>query len=315
MTDPRPTILPTGSTALERAVDQSAPRWDTLAAAAHPLDGRHPEPFKPWLAAEWALAEFARYFDSTDELIAAALPWLMQRGTAAAVQCALGWLGHTNATVDQDGAWLHIDPGRLVNPAELPAIAHVVRASIPAHVNFFRVYHMLDGRAIELDAGRLDEGLLDGDTGEPFPVDPWGDPLILSQGDGHLRQAPAPALAPVIHAHLQCAARHARRPDELRLDAWTLDGEWDAPPTHASTQTSLRQAPDWHPPEPIASQSLWLHLAAAPSPLNAPPTAAHADTQARLAAPIHRQSAPWVGRWDNSPWAPSFDHHSITTEP
>ena len=143
----------------------------------------------------------------------------------------------------------------------------------------------------------------------------WGDPLILSQGDGHLRQAPAPALAPVIHAHLQCAARHARRPDELRLDAWTLDGEWDAPPTHASTQTSLRQAPDWHPPEPIASQSLWLHLAAAPSPLNAPPTAAHADTQARLAAPIHRQSDPWVGRWDNSPWAPSFDHHSITTEP
>ena len=74
MTDPRPTILPTGSTALERAVDQSAPRWDTLAAAAHPLDGRHPEPFKLWLAAEWALAEFARYFATTDALIAAALP-------------------------------------------------------------------------------------------------------------------------------------------------------------------------------------------------------------------------------------------------
>ena len=131
MTDPRPTILPTGSTALERAVDQSAPRWDTLAAAAHPLDGRHPEPFKPWLAAEWALAEFARYFDSTDELIAAALPWLMQRGTAAAVQCALGWLGYTNATVDQDGAWLHIDPGRLVTPALSGSILEgVTRASI-----------------------------------------------------------------------------------------------------------------------------------------------------------------------------------------
>ena len=272
ITAERPTILPPNASGLMRAVDRAVPQWDTLA----PLRGQrygHPTALDNHLAAEWALAEFARYFATTDALIAAALPWLMQRGTAAAVQCALGWLGYTNATVDQDGTWLHIDPGR------------------------------------------LDEGLLDGDTGEPFPVDPWGDPLILSQGDGHLRQAPAPALAPVIHAHLQCAARHARRPDELRLDAWTLDGEWDAPPTHASTQTSLRQAPDWHPPEPIASQSLWLHLAAAPSPLNAPPTAAHAGTQARLAAPIHRQSAPWVGRWDNSPWALSFDHHSITTEP
>ena len=47
MTDPRPTILPTGSTALERAVDQGAPRWDDLAAAGHPIDGSHPAPFTP----------------------------------------------------------------------------------------------------------------------------------------------------------------------------------------------------------------------------------------------------------------------------
>ena len=52
MTAPRRHLLPPNATALEKAVDQTAPNWDAT-AQAFPLPRQGtPEAVKPWLAAE-----------------------------------------------------------------------------------------------------------------------------------------------------------------------------------------------------------------------------------------------------------------------
>src|SRR5450830_148800 len=80
------TVLPPASTALERAIDQGMPAWDGLAEAMTPTGPRvvdaYPVAFYPWLAAEWGLADFARYFDSLADLLEAGRPWLLERGCA-----------------------------------------------------------------------------------------------------------------------------------------------------------------------------------------------------------------------------------------
>ncbi|MDA1877788.1 phage tail protein, partial [Bacillus cereus group sp. BY112LC] len=140
-TAPRRHVLPPNATALEKAVDQVVPNWDGLAGAFPAPAQGEPAAFLPWLAAEWGIAQFDRYFDDVPALIANGLPWLRERGTAASMQRALGWLGYDGAQLDEDGAWLHLDLGRIIGDAELASVAHVVRASLPAHVRFYRVFH------------------------------------------------------------------------------------------------------------------------------------------------------------------------------
>ena len=313
MTDPRPTILPTGSTALERAVDQSAPRWDTLAAAAHPLDGRHPEPFKPWLAAEWALAEFARYFDSTDELIAAGLPWLMERGTAAAVQRALGWVGFGGARPDEDGPWLHIDLGRAATNADLARIAHVVRASVPAHVLFYRVYWAWDLRPIWLDARPvLDAGILDNESGTNIELE-GQDPIKASFGQRHASSASRPSLQP-LHLRIRACLRQTNmRLDVPRLDAWRLDSDI----TPDAITAAITHRPIVVPALPRRTPQArrvptWRTLA--PDRAAAPATALLHSTLRNSVPPPIQPPRGWQGRWDHGRWAATNFLTRVTTE-
>ena len=168
---PRRTLLPPQSTPLERALDQTFPQWDALADAFTVPSVGEPEQFAPWLAAEYELAQFAPYFPTTAELIEQGLQWLFTRGTAASVVRALGWVGFAGAEVDEDGAYLHINLGRPATAEEMARVAHVVRASLPAHVHFYRVFNPLnDVRRIVLDrTPRLDTGMLDGDSGVMGP--------------------------------------------------------------------------------------------------------------------------------------------------
>jgi len=217
------TVLPSSASALERAIDLSAPHWEALAAAVRPGPGDRPAAFLPWLATEWGLADFAPYFDDTPALVSAALPWLLERGSAASVQRALGWVGFPDATLDEDGAWLHIDLGRTASAADLARAVHVVRASLPAHVHFYRVYWQHDLRHLRLDHGRaLDAALLDDDSGVWIHFE-RGQPLKASFGHRHL-QAPPPAAArhaPGLQAHLRSVK--LTHDDRMHLDSWRLD--------------------------------------------------------------------------------------------
>lgn len=304
MTTPRPHILPPNASALMRAVDQATPEWDTLPAALRGTLYGHPQTLGPWLADEWALGQFARYFDNTGQLLAAGLPWLMQRGTPASVLTAMAWLGFSGASLEEDGARLHIDPGRQITPEEAAQIAHVVRASIPAHVHFYRLHHGLDIRPLVWDATRWNAAVWENESGVPVPVQPWGDPVIVSQQTVNRRPAQQP-LHTMQTARTAWAVRHLVAWPRARWDAW----QWDAPVAadmpqapsavrHATRSATTAARQSLHTWPRTASHSITRHT---PHTRAAHIASARTTARATQAAPW-RKSTTWQGKWDARAW-------------
>lgn len=314
MTAPR-TLLPPNATPLERAVDLAAPAWDALAGAVRPADGSaHHAAFLPWLAAEWGLSDLARHFPDTQALIDAALPWLMQRGTAAAVLRALGWIGFGQARLDEDGPWLHIDLGRTATTAELADIAHVVRASIPAHVNFYRAYFAWDLRTLTLDAApNLDAGVLDNESGAWVDI-AGDDPIKVSFGRRHAALLQRPSAAAI----RQRATYQRRRPlhrDGLgALDVQRLDAPVLPPAIGGGTTHRPRLAPA--APAPGAPLRRRVPTARGLCGASAATTALRASmhTRAALAPRPQPLARGWWGHWDSTTWAHTPILSRITTE-
>lgn len=293
---PRRTLLPPQSTPLERAIDQTFPQWDALADAFTVPSVGEPEQFAPWLAAEYELAQFAPYFPTTAELIEQGLQWLFTRGTAASVVRALGWVGFAGSKVDEDGAYLHINLGRPATAEEMARVADVVRASLPAHVHFYRVFNPLnDVRRIVLDrAPPLDTGMLDGDSGVMGP-----DGVKLSFGErsgATLPAAPADAL-PTISTQQRVGL--IRYDDMPVLDAWRLDSHV-LMGVSGGVMELFRSTTMAHTPgggalataEARASVAAW--LAPAPVPAGG---AAHISTAPEPISPPRRWGGPWGGPW------------------
>jgi hypothetical protein len=167
-------LLPPNATPFERAIADLAPRLelDELAESPRGVKWNPPDAYLPWLASEWFLSGFVKYFPTLRDLIDHGLPWLMERGTAAAVKEALSWIGIEVARVEEDGAYLQLDTGRVIAPDELHDLVYLVLQSIPAHVDLYRLYHDYDLRMIRTDEPeRLDDGLLEDDSGVWVNVD------------------------------------------------------------------------------------------------------------------------------------------------
>ena len=293
---PRRTLLPPQSTELERALDQTFPQWDALADAFTVPSVGEPEQFAPWLAAEYELAQFAPYFPPTAELIEQGLQWLFTRGTAASVVRALGWVGFAGAEVDEDGAYLHINLGRPATAEEMSRVAHVVRASLPAHVHFYRVFNPLnDVRRIVLDrAPGMDTGMLDGDSGVMGP-----DGVKLSFGErsgATLPAAPADAL-PAISTHQRVGL--IRYDDMPVLDAWRLDSHV-LMGVSGGVMELFRSTTTAHTPGggALATAEARTHVApwVTPAPVAAG-AAAHLSTAPEPISPPRRWGGPWGGPW------------------
>ncbi len=204
-------LLPPNATTEEMALVDAICRaeLDTLVAAPRALKSNVAEPIQPWLAAEWGLADLAGFFDDTQALLEAGWPWLQVRGTAASVQLALSWIAMP-VTLEEDGARLQIDTGTPEAPAQLDAIKHLVNASIPAHVQLYRLYHGYDRRVLHSSTGdRWDDAFLSDDSGV------WIDGIKLSFGRTWLINAVRPAtLSGVQFYRLHSAL--IRYPDVLR---------------------------------------------------------------------------------------------------
>ena len=347
-------ILPPQTTALERAVDQTLPAWGWMADSAAPDAARRDPQFLPWLAVDWGVAQFAPYFDSVGALLAATLgvagpperrlalrctwagdaqhphggqrttrsgerggrhlSWLMQRGNPYSVRMSLRWVGFAPVTLDEDGAWLHLDLGRVIGGDELRPVAHVVRASIPAHVRFHRVYHGWDLRPIRLDAGRLDDALLDDDSGVWVAVDPYGAPVKVSQGVTRAGLADAPAAHGAQGAHERIHTMFVTYDDRPVLDAWRLDSVMllDASGGATRLHTAMAPAPERYP-------GLWLRPGVATSRVcawDAPaPIAIRCLTHTGAADAPHDDGRSWAGGgWDAQPWRQSFPSHHYTID-
>ena len=293
---PRRTLLPPQSTPLERALEQTFPQWDALADAFTVPSVGEPEQFAPWLAAEYELAQFAPYFPTTAELIEQGLQWLFTRGTAASVVRALGWVGFAGSKVDEDGAYLHINLGRPATAEEMARVAHVVRASLPAHVHFYRVFNPLnDVRRIVLDrAPGMDTGMLDGDSGVMGP-----DGVKLSFGErsgATLPAAPADAL-PTISTQQRVGL--IRYDDMPVLDAWRLDSHV-LMGVSGGVMELFRSTTTAHTPgggalataEARASVAPWVAAESV-----AAGAAAHLSTAPEPISPPRRWGGPWGGPW------------------
>ena len=293
---PRRTLLPPQSTSLERALDQTFPQWDALADAFTVPSVGEPEQFAPWLAAEYELAQFAPYFPTTAELIEQGLQWLFTRGTAASVVRALGWVGFAGSKVDEDGAYLHINLGRPATAEEMARVAHVVRASLPAHVHFYRVFNPInDVRRIVLDrTPRLDTAMLDGDSGVMGP-----DGVKLSFGEhsgATLPAAPADAL-PAISTQQRVGL--IRYDDMPVLDAWRLDSHV-LMGVSGGVMELFRSTTMAHTPGGGALATAEARTSVAPW-IAAEPMAAggatHISTTPEPISPPRRWGGPWGGPW------------------
>lgn len=309
----RRTILPPASTPLERAVDESLPSgWEALADAVEPASTAAHPGFLPWIAQQWQVGQFDRYFADTPALLAQGLPWLRERGSAAAVRRALAWIGYTSVVLEEDGARLHINPGREVTNADLARMAHVVRASIPLHVSFYRVFYRYDLRLLRWDnRPTWDAALWDNYSGTPVDVGDGGPPIIGSQGRFTASIAQAPQLVPVrVASHVHYASR-MRRPDSMRWDVWRWDGATQRTLTLGQWLQTAAVLPAYVRLQPLGAPG-----EARPATTTPRPTAViTTDHQQTLGAVSPRMEPPrkWRGRWDGRPWrAPSI--RSKTTE-
>lgn len=293
-------LLPPQATPLERAAVQIAPNWEDLASAGANVEAKRPPEFAPWLAAEWALAPFSDLFPTTEALLEAGLPWLFERGSAASVRRVLGWLGFDAAVrIEEDGAYLHIDLGRVATPAEIARLAMAVRASLPAHMRFYRVFFAYDLRPIRLDHGpALDGGLLEDDSGV------WIGDVKASFADyrGGLVEAPSTeALGQSASARRTALLSYD---DRMLLDAWRLDshvlvdsygglqelftGTCDAPrPGAPERLNGIAQigSVEWDAPQPV--------------------TGAIETRSTGLPVPVHPPRA-WLGPWAG-PWRQTIE--------
>ena len=267
-----------------------------MADAIEPARVRADPQFQPWLAMQWQVAKFAPYFPSVDALLTASLPWLLERGTAASVVRALGWVGFAGSKVDEDGAYLHINLGRPATAEEMARVAHVVRASLPAHVHFYRVFNPLnDVRRIVLDrAPGMDTGMLDGDSGVMGP-----DGVKLSFGErsgATLPAAPADAL-PAISTHQRVGL--IRYDDMPVLDAWRLDSHV-LMGVSGGVMELFRSTTTAHTPGGGALATAEARASAAPWVATEPVAAgaaAHISTAPEPISPPRRWGGPWGGPW------------------
>lgn len=149
--------------------------------------------------------------------------WHCAKGTPWSVETALSWAGHEAKVEDTTGterrwAEYQIELGVPVAPAALEAVLELARFAAPPRSHLVRLYSRYDLRYFRLDHSRLDEALLDDDSG----VSQSG--IKLSFGTRHADVLPLESSGPKFGA-TQTASRTIHNDNSWRLDAWALDSE------------------------------------------------------------------------------------------
>lgn len=296
-------ILPPNTTALEKTWDETLPAWDTQADALRPPSEGEPPAFLPWYAAEYGLAQFTPYFETVDQLIEHGLHWLFARGTASGVATALSWVGFPSVQIIERGARLHIDLGRAATADEIGRIAHVVRATVPAHVQFWRVYNKHDWRTLRLDGGQpLDMAMLDDDSGVWISV-ATGEPVKASFGETHRDSTDTTAAGQPLAWALAARISRVSRNDRAVLDSWRLDSRLLATEFGGIGELLRAEMPEYQRPGVDSAAPGVIGITEAPWP--APPAkSARADRTARELPSAIPQPQGWDGRWDSRTWRP-----------
>lgn len=310
-------ILPPNATPLERIADMAMPAWEpVIAAFKTPSEGESTS-FMPWYAAQWGLADFADHFPDAGKLVEAGVPWLLERGTAAAVLRALSWMGLDAATLDEDGAYLHIDLGRPASDADLRAVARLVRPSIPAHVRFYRVFHGYDVRHARADNSRWDGSMLDNCSGVWVNTE-TGQAIKASFGATSASLVTPHDLHQIANSDTHIHTDVARSTDTYTWDSWKWDTTvqlLDVYEGVAAIDTIVStDAPPALPVIGYAPGQQGAYGADAATAAAGQPTVSDAATRcAETTSPWPRRG--WTGQWTATPWRASFPPTRITNLP
>jgi hypothetical protein len=160
-------LLPGNATAWERAVGEALDTNGSVSPAIVAIRGTKllapPPSFLPFLVYEYGLGELTPYVPNLYELIAEGIDWQRVRGTSAAIDLALAWLGYAGDVVEASSRrrfWnlfqLHLDRVRDAR-ADLERIAGVAGLSVPSRSVFWRGYHGLNIQPLTFSHGSWGE--------------------------------------------------------------------------------------------------------------------------------------------------------------
>ncbi|WP_208435036.1 phage tail protein [Bartonella phoceensis] len=129
-----------------------------------------PPRFLPWLIEEYGLGELTPYVPNLYELIDSGLQWQRLRGSVAAIELGLQWL---DLSARFKPAWsgrawwnsFQLDFDQLPEQNSLEAIEAIVGLSKSLRSDFRRAIYGYDVEAIEGNMSRLDDSMLDFESG------------------------------------------------------------------------------------------------------------------------------------------------------
>ncbi|APO76113.1 phage tail protein [Rhizobium etli 8C-3] len=172
-------LLPNSSSLFEKAMESAlAPRWDAFGDAVATIRTAKlvspPPSFLPYLVHEYGLGELTPYVPNLYTLIVGreGINWQRVRGTPAAVEKGLGWLGYA---AEMEDAWagrtywnstqLHFSTLPVADHPDLERIEGVVMLSLPKRSQLRRGVYQYDVRALVSDRSRADGSLFDWSSG------------------------------------------------------------------------------------------------------------------------------------------------------
>jgi P2-related tail formation protein len=226
-------LLPPNATQLERDLSRSTSSLERaggpvpVVRTAKRLD--IPDGVVPWLVFEYGLGELLPYLPDQRQAIAEGVLWQRIRGTPAALDQALGWIGLPGAYVDESeggsARWAEYQIG-LEAPVQgeeiLLRILGVAGVSQPQRSRLQRVFSVYDYRRFILDDSLLSEGSPLSDHTGTRPFGPDG--LQVSFGDYRSTLVDAePDLATALTVFLSVEVPYI---DRFLLDHSYVDEEW-----------------------------------------------------------------------------------------
>lgn len=285
-------LLPSNSTVFERAFANTAPRQiiEVEIDRLHDLRSSPPEQFIPWVLSEYGIADIATYFDSYAEALAAGRQWLLVRGMPKALKISLGWIGFPEPTLEADGGWrIHVDPGSASAVENLAALSHLFNRSVYTHVQLYRLYHQYDIRHAVLDRSRLDDSMLDDDSGVEV------DGIKLSFGTRHAVAINEEHINPALGLFTTYSAR-IYDDNSWRLDAYALDS--DVMIDAAGRMISqVSQFIGYEPDPEISALISQSYADGAVVAIDITAIATRFDAMATQTGDLRRWAGQWLGPW------------------
>ena len=168
------TLLPQSSTPMERTLEQSTAPEPRLGAGADAITGVKGDTLPTWLPFllwEHGLSALTPFVPNAYTLLQDGRLWHLERGTFAPVSRGLGWVGRA-ATIREaptrrrwwNSFQLSLDAIPATD-ADLDSIDRITTLSVMERSDFRRAWHGYDGPALEADYSRLDQSILDDESG------------------------------------------------------------------------------------------------------------------------------------------------------